>query len=460
MKNKIYQRAILLVVAFMLSITFLSVQEVQAAEGTPLTPNTTDYCEEPKCYSYTMDKTGYFEMQFDVTDATQVVGGWKLDFVDEITNETFYSVVLKESTTLPVFNFPKGREISIRVTDLENVRVEVDYDDDVPISLPYTITVKSVASTSWEQEKMISESESWSKRTKGATAVTLGKEYYGNLYTDKDDDLYKLNVSKNGYVTVKFNPSTDDIGCGYTVKLLSSEGKQFAKYNAKESVSNKYYLAKGTYYVDIQQRAGYSNPPLNKTYTLSTSHKASTPKKVTSLTKKNMKLSWKKVSNITGYEVSYVTKRNLKDVPPKTTKKTTYTLKDLAPNKTYYVKVRAYRTDASGTRVYGAWSKSTTLKSNKKLPALYTVYYDDWGIPYIYILNEESVYGNPVDKAAEEKIIEARRAQESAYSTDKNGDVMCLLCTNRRRGNKYTAICIQSYLNDEIDIKARGIVLY
>lgn len=460
MKNKIYQRAILLVVAFMLSITFLSVQEVQAAEGTPLTPNTTDYCEEPKCYSYTMDKTGYFEMQFDVTDATQVVGGWKLDFVDEITNETFYSVVLKESTTLPVFNFPKGREISIRVTDLENVRVEVDYDDDVPISLPYTITVKSVASTSWEQEKMISESESWSKRTKGATAVTLGKEYYGNLYTDKDDDLYKLNVSKNGYVTVKFNPSTDDIGCGYTVKLLSSEGKQFAKYNAKESVSNKYYLAKGTYYVDIQQRAGYSNPPLNKTYTLSTSHKASTPKKVTSLTKKNMKLSWKKVSNITGYEVSYVTKRNLKDVPPKTTKKTTYTLKDLAPNKTYYVKVRAYRTDASGTRVYGAWSKSTTLKSNKKLPALYTVYYDNWGLPYAYIKCEDFKGESAIYQDTVHKVEDARAAQESAYSIDESGNIFCLLCTNTKFGKKYAAICIRSYLHDEIDTAARGITLY
>lgn len=458
MKNKIYQRAILLVVAFMLSITFLSVQEAQAAEGTPLTPNTTDYCEEPKCYSYTMDKTGYFEMQFDVTDATQVAGGWKLDFVDEITEETFYSVVLKESTTLPVFNFPKGREISIRVTEVENVRVEVDDDDDVPVSLPYTITVKSVASKSWEQEKMISESKSWSKRTKGATAVTLGKKYYGNLYTDKDDDLYKLNVSKNGYVTVKFNPSTDDIGCGYTVKLLSSEGKQFAKYNAKKSVSNKYYLAKGTYYVDIQQRAGYSNPPLNKTYTLSTSHKASTPKKVTSLTKKNMKLSWKKVSNITGYEVSYVTKRNLKDVPPKTTKKTTYTLKDLAPNKTYYVKVRAYRTDASGTRVYGAWSKSTTLKSNKKLPALYTVYYDNWGIPYAYVTLDDVGAENAAYWNTTHKVEDARKAQGPII--DENGNYMYLLCQTERYGKKYAAICTQSYLNDRIDTKARGITLY
>ena len=45
----------------------------------------------------------------------------------------------------------------------------------------------------------------------------------------------------------------------------------------------------------------------------------------------------------------------------KTTKKTSYTIKKLSSKKTYYVKVRAYKT-ISGTKYYGAYTSYKKLK--------------------------------------------------------------------------------------------------
>ena len=73
-------------------------------------------------------------------------------------------------------------------------------------------------------------------------------------------------------------------------------------------------------------------------------------------------VSWKKTSGkISGYEVVYSTSKTFKSAKKKTTKSTSLTLKSLKSKKTYYVKVRAYKT-VSGKKVYGAYSKTLTVK--------------------------------------------------------------------------------------------------
>lgn len=84
-------------------------------------------------------------------------------------------------------------------------------------------------------------------------------------------------------------------------------------------------------------------------------------KKVTAK-KKSMAVSWNKVKNATGYEISYSLKSNFKSAKKvrigkgSTTKKT---IKKLKKNKRYYVRIRAYRSvTANGKtqKVYSAWS--------------------------------------------------------------------------------------------------------
>lgn len=75
----------------------------------------------------------------------------------------------------------------------------------------------------------------------------------------------------------------------------------------------------------------------------------------------SVKVTIKKVAGAEGYQIQYSTSKKFtkKTTKSKTTKKTSYTVKNLKNKKTYYVRVRAYKLDANGKKVYSKW---TTVK--------------------------------------------------------------------------------------------------
>lgn len=75
--------------------------------------------------------------------------------------------------------------------------------------------------------------------------------------------------------------------------------------------------------------------------------------------KKNgsLQLKWKKVSNAEGYELCYAKNKKFKKAERKETRQCNIMLKKLKKGSTYYVKVRAYRYDLEGQKVYGKYSK-------------------------------------------------------------------------------------------------------
>jgi fibronectin type 3 domain-containing protein len=73
------------------------------------------------------------------------------------------------------------------------------------------------------------------------------------------------------------------------------------------------------------------------------------------------KVSWKKVSGASGYEVDYRASAKDKFTMIKDVKKISYTHKKLAYNTTANYRVRAYQTTASG-KVYGSYSKTVKIK--------------------------------------------------------------------------------------------------
>ena len=122
-----------------------------------------------------------------------------------------------------------------------------------------------------------------------------------------------------------------------------------------------------------------SGTPVTSTSpTSSTTKNASTKKKavkvgtpvIKSVTnKKGKKLSItlkKKVSGATGYEVKISTNKNFKkSVKTVYFTKTSTTITKLTKNKTYYVKVRAYKKDSKGKKIYGSYSTVKKIKIKK-----------------------------------------------------------------------------------------------
>lgn len=86
---------------------------------------------------------------------------------------------------------------------------------------------------------------------------------------------------------------------------------------------------------------------------------------VSNKTKKQLKISWKKDTKATGYEVVYASNKaftkNVTTVNVKKNSTKSYKAKKLQKGKTYYVRVRSYKT-VDGERIYGAYSTAVKVQ--------------------------------------------------------------------------------------------------
>lgn len=105
----------------------------------------------------------------------------------------------------------------------------------------------------------------------------------------------------------------------------------------------------------------------NDTGAVSNQAQISKPKK-TSVSKlssghKKIKVSWKKVSGVSGYQIQYAQNNKFtkgkKTVTVKKSSTTSKTIKGLKSKKKYYFRVRTYK-NINGKKVYSSWSKIKT----------------------------------------------------------------------------------------------------
>lgn len=86
--------------------------------------------------------------------------------------------------------------------------------------------------------------------------------------------------------------------------------------------------------------------------------KASTLNSVKSTKANKMTISFATISGAEGYQIKYSTNKNFKNSKSLSVTSTSKTVGSLKSKKTYYVKVRAYKTDSTGTKIYGSYSKT------------------------------------------------------------------------------------------------------
>ena len=91
--------------------------------------------------------------------------------------------------------------------------------------------------------------------------------------------------------------------------------------------------------------------------------KKSAIKKMKAVSGRKAKVTVQKVDGAAGYQIVYSTDKQFKkECKESNNIRHIKTLGKLAKGKTYYVKVRAYKKDSTGAKVYGSFSSAKKIK--------------------------------------------------------------------------------------------------
>lgn len=159
---------------------------------------------------------------------------------------------------------------------------------------------------------------------------------------------YKIDYKLNGGKNHKSNPSA------YYNQIVKLKNPVRADYEFKGWYTNK----------SMTKEISVIGKGKPKNYTLYAKWKKVKAPAAPKLTRaknvsgRNIELTFKKVKDAAGYEVSYATNKLFTEsVKTIRTTKTSTVLKSLKKGKTYYVKVRAYKKDSANRKVYGGYSR-------------------------------------------------------------------------------------------------------
>lgn len=152
--------------------------------------------------------------------------------------------------------------------------------------------------------------------------------------------------------------------------------KVVVKYGGKKLTNGKDYTVsyknnknpgKATIYI---KGKGIYTGTITKTFYIKL--KTPTVKKVSNKTKTSLKITWKKDTKVSGYVLYMANSKNGKYKKIKTIKSnktTSYTKKGLKKNKSYYIKIKSYKT-VKGKKIYSNYSSA---KTNARLLASKTL---------------------------------------------------------------------------------------
>lgn len=211
-----------------------------------------------------------------------------------------------------------------------------------------------------------------------AYASSNGKTYIGNYNTSVKIETTvgainpRVSAYANNFVTLTWDKQT--AANGYEVFKYDASSKKYVLYKNITNpntntckvtglASNKKYDFKvRAYQIDDSEKTYAPFGAVVSQYTSIAKPKLNSAK---STSKKKIKASWAKVSGASGYQVMWSTYKNFsknyktKSVKAKYSSKTVTTAQS---KKTYYVRVRAYKT-VNGKKVYSPWSNTKKVKT-------------------------------------------------------------------------------------------------
>ncbi|MBR2447814.1 MAG: fibronectin type III domain-containing protein, partial [Clostridia bacterium] len=238
------------------------------------------------------------------------------------TAEEYWSILTTDVTSIKIPNLADNTAYEFAVIPFVELDNGVDYGNEAALTFS---TARNLSAPKTVKAKLYGHDDvtlSWSK-------VSYAKKY--KVYYKKsgaDKYTYKTTTDKLSY---KFKNLAD--GTKYTFKVVPCS------------------LVNGEYFAD----ASY------KTTSIYTLKKVSTPT-VSKYSSKKVKVSWKNISGESGYQISLFTSKSKTKIVTtySTTSGKSKTL-SATKGKTYYCKVRAYKT-VDGKKIYAPWSSVKTYK--------------------------------------------------------------------------------------------------
>ncbi len=234
------------------------------------------------------------------------------------------------------------------------------YTYDGKVKTP-TVSVKTASGKTLKKDTDYTVTYASGRKNAGTYKVTVKMK--GN-YTGSKVLTFKINPIKVDKLKLKLATTVytyNGTAKSPSVSVKTSSGKTLKKgtdYTVTYASGRKNV---GTYKVTIKMKGNYTG---SKTLTF----KINPPKTgVSKLTpgKKTIAVSiTKKSSGVSGYQVQYSTSKSFANATTKTISSyntTKYTIKSLKTGKTYYVRVRTFKT-VNGKKVYSDWSAAKSAK--------------------------------------------------------------------------------------------------
>ena len=211
-----------------------------------------------------------------------------------------------------------------------------------------------------------------------AYASSNGKTYMGNYNTSVKVETTvgainpRISAYANNFVTLTWDKQT--AANGYEVFKYDASSKKYVLYKNITNpntntckvtglASNKKYDFKvRAYQIDDSEKTYAPFGAVVSQYTSITNPKLNSAK---STSKKKIKASWSKVGGASGYQVMWSTYKNFSKNYKTKSVKVKYSSKTVTAaqsKKTYYVRVRAYKT-VNGKKVYSPWSNTKKVKT-------------------------------------------------------------------------------------------------
>ena len=348
MKRNKYKRIILLCMVCLVTVLCIPEKQVSASEVLLNTPeelvwgqsysgeivNSRYNTDEAYQYTFTLSQSGHIGMVFNVEEHPLIIS-----IYDSAQNKVC-SAFAAVGMTNQAFELLKGEYI---------VKIKPDW---YGCKFSFTPTFTASGET---------KSESYDEKNNEiglATSYIVGDSYTGHLADNDDMDIYKMEVTGNGNLTVSVDSKLKD----YDIKLVNDYG-DVSYEQTVTSGKHKYsfFVPKGTYYLQFL-RGDKTSTGIYSFYTSLSDIPKGKLSSVKNVKTCSMQVKWGKNSKVTGYQLQISTNKKFSKskksfyINDNTTSSTK--IYNVKKHKIYYVRVRNYITAPNGKSYYSKWSSS------------------------------------------------------------------------------------------------------